>query len=422
MNNKISVITVVFNDVVNIRKTIESYFSQTWENKEYIVIDGGSTDGTKEIILEYIDRIDYWCSEKDEGIYEAMNTGIEHATGTWINFLNSGDTYVNKNTLKNIFENCKDTIHADFIYGNSIEIYQGDQMNKPANMDIRRMEFQPIYRHGSSLVRACIQKKYLFELNKKQKLGYALDWNMIHQAYKDGRKFEKVEVYIQTYQKEGTSNNLIKSLCYNYIITRNKLIDPKKGYFFIKQVFMALFTRTCLYRWLSAFLLEYTVNDILPHIPFWSIRKYILKLCRMKIGKKSFVMKQNYIMSPGHIEIGDYTDINRGCLLDARGGIYIGNNVSISHQVKIVTGGHDVQSKKFNAIYLPIFIDDYAWLGVGCTILQGIKIGKGAVVCAGAVVTHDVGDYEIVAGVPAKTIKTRTNDLKYHCIWDSPFT
>ena len=93
MSNKISVITVVFNDKAHIRQTMESFFSQTWEDKEYIVIDGGSTDGTADIINEYSNRLAFWCSEPDGGIYDAMNKGISHAKGEWINFLNSGDLY-----------------------------------------------------------------------------------------------------------------------------------------------------------------------------------------------------------------------------------------------------------------------------------------------------------------------------------------
>ncbi len=93
MEDKISVITVVYNDVEHIRETMESFFSQTWENKEYIVIDGGSTDGTADIIREYSDRLAFWCSEKDGGIYDAMNKGIAHVTGNWINILNSGDRF-----------------------------------------------------------------------------------------------------------------------------------------------------------------------------------------------------------------------------------------------------------------------------------------------------------------------------------------
>lgn len=69
MSNKISVITVVYNDVEHIQATMESFFAQTWQDKEYIVIDGGSNDGTAEIIKQYADKIAYWCSEKDEGTF-----------------------------------------------------------------------------------------------------------------------------------------------------------------------------------------------------------------------------------------------------------------------------------------------------------------------------------------------------------------
>ena len=100
MSNKISVITVVYNDVKHIRETMESFFSQTWEEKEYIVIDGGSTDGTAEVIKEYADRLAYWCSEKDAGVYDAMNKGIALATGDYVCFLNAGDELHEDDTLQ----------------------------------------------------------------------------------------------------------------------------------------------------------------------------------------------------------------------------------------------------------------------------------------------------------------------------------
>lgn len=93
-NPKVSVVTICYNSVQFIEKTIQSVLSQTYPNIEYIVIDGGSTDGTKEIIEKYSSRISYWCSEKDRGIYDAMNKGIRKATGEWINFMNSGDCFV----------------------------------------------------------------------------------------------------------------------------------------------------------------------------------------------------------------------------------------------------------------------------------------------------------------------------------------
>ena len=141
MSNKISVITVVFNDVANIRATMESFFSQTWEDKEYIVIDGGSTDGTVDIIKEYADKLAYWCSEKDNGIYDAMNKGIVHATGDWINILNCGDYYATKNALKEAISSTTDIDEISVIYGNSICIDDTCQRLITAPSDSNLLEY-----------------------------------------------------------------------------------------------------------------------------------------------------------------------------------------------------------------------------------------------------------------------------------------
>ncbi len=95
----ITVITVVFNGENYLEKTILSVIEQTYDNVEYIIIDGGSDDGTLEIINRYSDRIDYWISQKDDGIYDAMNKGISLSTGDVINLLNGGDTYYNSKVL-----------------------------------------------------------------------------------------------------------------------------------------------------------------------------------------------------------------------------------------------------------------------------------------------------------------------------------
>lgn len=421
MGNKISVITVVYNDAKHIRATMESFFSQTWEDKEYIVIDGGSTDGTADIIKEYQDQLTYWCSEPDGGIYEAINKGIGYCNGDWINILNSGDIYSSAHSLENALSmtNSKD---IEIIYGNSFEIDKGIYKPMLADDRVGNMEYYPIYRHGSSLVKTDVHLQYLFNLNKKSKLGFALDWDQIFNMYKAGCKFQKVDTFIQNYNRDGISNNAIKSLWYNYKITTQYSFSFKKLAFFIKAILYTIISKSIIYKWLHAFLMEFIINDILPHIPFWKCRKFILHFAKMKLGKNSFIMKRNYILSPSMIDIGEYTTINRGCFLDGRGKISIGKNVSISHEVKLVTGGHDIQSESFEEKYMPIIIKDKAWIGIGSIILQGVTIGKGAVVCAGAVVTKDVGDYEVVAGVPARKIKTRNKKIYYNCIWDAPFT
>lgn len=420
MNNKVSVITVVFNDVAHIRETIESFFSQTWENKEYIVIDGGSNDGTAEIVKQYADQLSYWCSEKDNGIYDAMNKGVKRCTGDWINILNSGDLFATPHALEDAMT-LIDHKDADVIYGNSIEIYKGAKRAVIAEDKVSFMEYHPIYRHGASFVKRTLHQDFLFNTKRKD-LGFALDWEQIHRIYKAGYKFQKTEAFIQVYDREGASNHAVKSLWYNYKITSMGHFCLNHALFLAKKTTKTLLSQTTFYRWAHAFFMEYVINDILPHIPFWIIRRGILRKGKMRIGKKSFIMKRAYFMSANHIQIGNYTNINQGCLIDGRGGIVIGDNVSISHAVKIVTGGHDVQSAQFDAIYLPVVIKDFVWLGCGCTILQGVTIGKGAVVCAGAVVTHDVEEYTIVAGIPAKKINKRNKKLDYHCIWESPFT
>jgi len=98
----ISIITVVYNGEKYLEETIQSVINQTYDNIEYIIIDGGSTDGTLDIINKYKDKIDYWVSEKDSGIYDAMNKGIDLATGEWINFMNAGDYFFDYSTITNI--------------------------------------------------------------------------------------------------------------------------------------------------------------------------------------------------------------------------------------------------------------------------------------------------------------------------------
>jgi glycosyltransferase involved in cell wall biosynthesis len=121
---KYSIITVNYNNKEGLRKTIESVIHQTYRDFEYIVIDGGSTDGSADIIREYDKQITYWVSEKDNGIYNAMNKGIAQAKGEYLNFMNSGDCFYANNILEKVslHQSCADLIVGrDYHYNEKIQ-------------------------------------------------------------------------------------------------------------------------------------------------------------------------------------------------------------------------------------------------------------------------------------------------------------
>lgn len=159
----------------------------------------------------------------------------------------------------------------------------------------------------------------------------------------------------------------------------------------------------------------FILNRIVTFIPFRQFRKLCYRCLGMKIGYGTQIDMGQYVLSPNKIKIGTTTHINQGCILDGRSSLIIGNNVSISHRCVFMTGSHDINSIDFEYKGLPIEIADYVFIGVNSTVLQGVIIGKGAVVCAGAVVTKDVPEYGIVAGIPARLIGFRNKDLTYKC-------
>jgi glycosyltransferase involved in cell wall biosynthesis len=130
---KLTIITINRNNAEGLRKTIESVVNQTFTDFEYIVIDGASTDGSVDVIKEYADKITYWISEPDTGIYNAMNKGIVKATGEYLQFLNSGDWLADKDVIDDF---CKSGLNEDIISGNVImnntknEIWESPQKER----------------------------------------------------------------------------------------------------------------------------------------------------------------------------------------------------------------------------------------------------------------------------------------------------
>lgn len=153
---KLSVITINYNNCDGLRKTIESVVNQTWRDFEYIIIDGGSIDGSVDVIKEFADQIDYWVSEPDKGIYNALNKGVEKAQGEYCNFMNSGDCFYSLDVLEKVF-----SINpiADIICGNT----QLDYLKKPPQEITFDILFNTSICHQCAFIRTSLMKKYGYD-------------------------------------------------------------------------------------------------------------------------------------------------------------------------------------------------------------------------------------------------------------------
>jgi acetyltransferase-like isoleucine patch superfamily enzyme len=154
-------------------------------------------------------------------------------------------------------------------------------------------------------------------------------------------------------------------------------------------------------------------NNGVGRLPFYSLRAaYARGVLGLKIGRGA-ALHMHCFITGRHVAIGKRTVINRGCYLDGRGGLTIGEDVSVSPDCYLLTLGHDPRDPEFGAKAGPVSIGDRAWIGARALVLPGVAIGEGAVVGAGAVVTRDVEPYAIVAGNPARKVGERARDLTY---------
>lgn len=160
--------------------------------------------------------------------------------------------------------------------------------------------------------------------------------------------------------------------------------------------------------------IKYLTNHVISHIPSYSVRHaWYRHILGWNLGPNVSILLGQHVQMAGvrtsgrKVVIGKGTVINQGCLLYTTGGIIIGEQVSISSGVWLVTGTHDINHPEFIDSYKPIVIGDHAWIGMRATVLGGITIGEGAIVMAGAMVTRDIPPYAIAGGVPAKVVGDR---------------
>lgn len=161
----------------------------------------------------------------------------------------------------------------------------------------------------------------------------------------------------------------------------------------------------------------YIATNWIAHIPSFRLRHwYYRRILNYKIGKDSSIHMGTFVTG-NHIKIGNNVVINRRVYLDGRIGINIKNNISISPEAYIVSMEHDPNDPHFATRGKEVVIEDNVWVGVRAMILPGVRIGEGAVVSACSVVTKDVEPYQIVAGIPARPIGTRSRQIDYRCVY-----
>lgn len=203
---KISIITVVYNAVCTIEQTILSVLSQDYDNYEYIVIDGGSNDGTLAIIEKYSEKISFWVSEPDQGIYDAMNKGIRNAKGEYVYFLGGDDLLFNSEVLK-----CT----SSFLQS-KFNVYYGNVVFKKRNIiyDGKFSSLKIVTRnisHQSIFYPKEIFEKYSFETKYKIFADYELNLKLYGNS---SYSFVYIPLTIALFNDEGASGSNVLDACF----------------------------------------------------------------------------------------------------------------------------------------------------------------------------------------------------------------
>lgn len=198
--SKVSVVTVCYNAEKYIEETILSVINQTYKNIEYIIIDGASTDNTINIVNKYRDQIAFFVSEPDKGIYDAMNKGINIATGEWINFMNAGDTFYSNNAVSDIISKVDDS--STIAYGDTVLVYElGERLKTPD--PLCRLEKEMVFGHQSTFIKSDYHKEHLFDISFRS----SGDYKFFREAYFEGKKFQYIPVIVAKYLAQGGISN-----------------------------------------------------------------------------------------------------------------------------------------------------------------------------------------------------------------------
>ncbi|MES2454372.1 MAG: glycosyltransferase family 2 protein [Bacteroidota bacterium] len=202
MQPKLSVITIVYNNVRDIERSMLSVLNQTYPHIEYIVVDGASNDGTKALIEKFKDRLAHFVSERDQGIYDAMNKGLALATGDYVLFMNSGDEIYAPETVTDVFES---GVGADIYYGET-EMYNDQWQSLGQRRHCAPEVFNwKSFRYGMSVSHQAIYIKRSLAQPYDLQYKYSSDIDWIIKATKNASSIVNTHMYVAKYLVGGIS-------------------------------------------------------------------------------------------------------------------------------------------------------------------------------------------------------------------------
>lgn len=229
--------TVCYNAVTEIERTIQSVIGQSYPNIEYIIIDGGSKDGTVDLIRKYADKLAYWISEPDKGIYDAMNKGIAVSTGDWICFLNAGDWFAGTRVLAEVGQEAQNT-QAIILCGKMYQVTNRfHYLIGPKPLELMN-QTMPLL-HPASFIRTTYHKKHLFDISYRS----SGDYHFFHHAYYVDRvDFQYISVVVSYFDathgmsKDNYNLTRLENLRFTHAADYNKAVLGLRIRFAYEQI------------------------------------------------------------------------------------------------------------------------------------------------------------------------------------------
>lgn len=431
----VTIITPTYNQGQFIEETIRSVLSQTYPNIEYIVLDAMSTDSTPEIIQKYSDRIAIVRREPDNGQSDAIAKGFKLATGELVGWINSDDLLY-PDCVERIVQAYLRQPEAVLFYCSSIDIIS-ESGKHLSTMNVPLVSREHLMRVSNTLIQpgSFYRKKVVEQVNYfNTELRYSMDLDLWLRLLSVGGFVDVHDVPIAAYREWGgtktatggvqmalermtmlTKHGGTKSDPAQRQIRANLIKNKLKSTY---SSLSSIFRPFCKVLWFLSFILYY---GVLIHLPATNsrytrwlrpIRGSVCRLLFKSSGYNINVEKGARFGSGDNVTIGNNSGLGINCLI--LGTVSLGNDVMMGPDVMFISTSHCFDRIDIPMIEqglseeLPIVVENDVWIGARCILLPGITLGTGSVIGAGSVVTKSVPAFTMVAGNPARVIRSRS--------------